>query len=130
MDLGISGKVAIVAGASKGLGRGVAEALAGEGVSLVINARGAEALSGAAETLAAKGVGVWTMPGDVSDPEVPPLLVDAALEHFGRLDIVVSNSGGPPTGRALDLEDDQIRAAIESNLLTHVRFARAALPHL
>ena len=130
MDLGLSGKVAIVAGASKGLGRGVAEALADEGVSLVINSRGAEALDEAVRELTGRGAKVIGHAGDVTSPEMPTALVDLAIAEFGRLDIVVTNSGGPPPRRALDLSDEDITAAVESNLLTHVRFVRAALPHL
>lgn len=130
MDLGIAGKVGIVAGASKGLGRGVAEALGAEGVQLVLAARGRDALQATAAELTARGVAVLAVPCDVTEPDAPDELVRLALEHFGRLDIVVANSGGPPPARALELDDDQVRQAIESNLLTHVRFVRAALPSL
>jgi 3-oxoacyl-[acyl-carrier protein] reductase len=130
VNLGLTGRVAIVAAASKGLGRGVAEALADEGVSLVINARGAEALDSTLESLLARGAKVVGVVGDVTSPELPAALVDRAIAEFGRLDIVVTNSGGPPAKRALELADDDIGAAIESNLLTHIRFVRAALPHL
>jgi 3-oxoacyl-[acyl-carrier protein] reductase len=130
VDLGLTGRVAIVAAASKGLGRGAAEALADEGVSLVINARGADALDSTLESLLARGVKAVGVVGDVTSPELPAALVDRAIAEFGRLDIVVTNSGGPPAKRALELSDDDIGAAIESNLLTHIRFVRAALPHL
>ncbi|HEY5274069.1 MAG TPA: SDR family oxidoreductase [Acidimicrobiales bacterium] len=130
MELGLAGRVAIVAGASKGLGRGVAEALADEGVSLVINARGDEALANAVESLSGRGGKVVGYAGDVTTPEMPDALVKRAIAEFGRLDIVVTNSGGPKAKRALDLSDDEVTSAIESNLLTHVRLVRAALPHL
>jgi 3-oxoacyl-[acyl-carrier protein] reductase len=130
VDLGLSGRVAIVAAASKGLGRGAAEALADEGVSLVINARGQGALDEALASLSGRGAKVVGYVGDVTAPDVPAALVDRAIAEFGRLDIVVTNSGGPQAKRALDVSDDEVRGAIESNLLTHVRFVRAALPHL
>jgi 3-oxoacyl-[acyl-carrier protein] reductase len=130
VDLGLAGRVAIVAASSKGLGRGVAEALADEGVSLVINARGEEALEVALSSLAGRGAKVVGYAGDVTTPDVPAALVERAVAEFGRLDIVVTNSGGPHAKRALDLSDDEVTAAIESNLLTHVRLVRAALPHL
>jgi len=130
VELGLAGRVAIVAGASKGLGRGVAEALADEGVSLVINARGDEALANAVESLSGRGGKVVGYAGDVTTPEMPDALVKRAIAEFGRLDIVVTNSGGPKAKRALDLSDDEVTSAIESNLLTHVRLVRAALPHL
>jgi 3-oxoacyl-[acyl-carrier protein] reductase len=130
VDLGLSGRVAVVAAASKGLGRGAAEALADEGVSLVINARGGESLELALASLSARGGKVVGVVGDVTMPEMPAVLVDRAIAEFGRLDIVVTNSGGPPAKRALELADDDVGAAIDSNLLTHIRFVRAALPHL
>ena len=130
MDLGISGRVAIVTAASRGLGRACALALAAEGASLVVNARGEEALADTAEALRDSGAEVLAMPGDMSDPGVPGRLVDAAVERFGRVDIVVANAGGPPPGRALDVDDDAIEAALETNLLASVRLARRAIPHM
>jgi 3-oxoacyl-[acyl-carrier protein] reductase len=130
MDLGLEGRVAVVAASSKGLGRAAAEALADEGVGLVISGRGGEALASAETALASRGAEVVAFQGDVTDPAVPGRLVEIALEHFGRLDVVVANAGGPPSGRALELDDEAILAAVEGNLLTSVRFARAALPHL
>jgi 3-oxoacyl-[acyl-carrier protein] reductase len=130
VDLGLAGRVAVVAAASKGLGRGAAEALADEGVSLLINARGEEALDSALASLSGRGAKVVGYAGDVTRPEVPAALIERAIAEFGRLDIVVTNSGGPQAKRALELSDDEIKDAVESNLLTHVRFVRAALPHL
>ena len=130
MDLGLEGRVAVVAASSKGLGRAAADALAAEGVRLVISGRGDEALAAAEEALRAKRRRGRRRPADVTDPAAPERLVSAAVEHFGRLDIVVPNAGGPPPGRALELDDDAILAAVQANLLTSVRFVRAALPHL
>lgn len=126
MDLGIEGRVAIVTGASKGLGRATAMALAEEGARLVLNARDAAALDELAAGLP-HAVGV---PGDVTDPAMPARLVDAAVEHWGRLDIVVANTGGPPAGRALEVTDEQLLSAFNDNMLASVRLARAAVPHL
>lgn len=130
MDLGIAGRVALVTAASKGLGRGAAQALAAEGASLVICARGAEALEATRQSLASDGAEVLALQLDVTEPAAPAALVAAALERFGRLDIVVGNSGGPAPARALEVDDDAIRRAVESNLLTHVRLVRESLPHL
>jgi 3-oxoacyl-[acyl-carrier protein] reductase len=130
LELGLAGRVAIVAAASRGLGRASAEALAADGANLVISARGADRLHEVAAELRARGAQVLAIPADVTDPAVPAALVAAALERFGRLDIVVPNSGGPPPGRALEVDDDALRAAVEANLLTHVRFVRSSLPHL
>ncbi len=126
MDLGLTGRVAVVTAASKGLGRATAQALAAEGVKLVLNARNAAAL----DDLAAALPEAIVVAGDITDPALPAQLVDAAVERWGRVDIVVGNAGGPPTGRALEVDDEQILAAINANLLASVRLARAALPHL
>jgi 3-oxoacyl-[acyl-carrier protein] reductase len=130
MDLGLEGRVGIVAASSKGLGRASADALASEGVRLVISSRGAQALTEAETQLKERGADVIAVRADVTDPGTPERLVSAAVDHFGRLDIVVPNAGGPPPASALDVDDDAILAAIEANLLTSVRFVRAALPHL
>jgi 3-oxoacyl-[acyl-carrier protein] reductase len=130
MDLGLEGRVAVVAASSKGLGRAVADALAAEGVGLVLSARGEEALASAEATLRSRGAEVIAVRADVTDPETPERLVSLAIDQFGRLDIVVPNAGGPPPGGALEFDDDAILRAIQANLLTSVRFVRASLPHL
>ena len=130
MDLGLEGRVAVVAASSKGLGRAVADALAAEGVGLVISARGEEALASAEATLRSRGAEVVAVRADVTDPETPERLVSLAIDQFGRLDIVVPNAGGPPPGGALEFDDEAILRAVQANLLTSVRFVRAALPHL
>lgn len=129
MDLGIAGRVALVTAASKGLGRAAALALAGEGAKVAICARGAEALAAAEAELAAV-TDVLAVQADVTEPSAPARLVEAAVERFGRLDIVVANAGGPPTGRALEVDDAQLEAALNANLLTSVRLVREAVPHL
>jgi 3-oxoacyl-[acyl-carrier protein] reductase len=128
MDLGIEGRVALVTAGSRGLGRGVVDALAAEGARLVVAARGEESLAEAAATLEAARVEVATVVADVTDPEAPGRLVDLAVERFGSLDIVVANAGGPPPGRALDVDDASLIAALNANLLTSVRLVRAAVP--
>jgi 3-oxoacyl-[acyl-carrier protein] reductase len=130
VDLGLAGKVALVTAASKGLGRASAEALAAEGASVVICARGEETLAAAASAIEGAGGHVVPVAADVTQPEVPQQLVDVAREAFGRLDIVVANAGGPPPGRALDVDDEALAAALNANLLTSIRLVRAALPHL
>jgi 3-oxoacyl-[acyl-carrier protein] reductase len=130
VDLGIEGKVALVTAASRGLGRASAEALAAEGVRVVLCARHEDSLHEAEQAIAAHGSDVLAVVADVTDPTTPERLVTTALERFGHLDIVVANAGGPPPGSALELDDDAIRAAVEDNLLSSVRLVRAALPHL
>ena len=120
--------MAVLSASSKGLGRASAEALGSEGVRLVVSARGVEALEATAESLRARGAEVVAVAADVTDPETPGRLVATALERFGRLDIVVPNAGGPPAARALDVDDEAILAAVQANLLSSVRFVRAALP--
>lgn len=129
MDLGIAGRVALVTGASKGLGRATAAALGQEGAKLVICARGEEALAAAEAELSAY-TEVLAIPDDVTEPQAPARLVQAAMVRFGRLDIVVANAGGPPPGRALEVTDAQLEAAVNSNLLTSVRLVREAVPHM
>lgn len=128
MDLGIKGRVALVTGASRGLGRATADALAVEGVHLVLAARGEGALAEVAAAVKAAGVEVATMAVDVSEPEAPQRLVDLAVDRFGSLDIVVANTGGPPPGRALEVDDAALTAAVNANLLTSVRLVRSAVP--
>ena len=130
MDLGLDGRVALVTAASKGLGRAVAEALAAEGASVVICARGQEALDAAAQTIRSAGGRVTAIVADVTEPEAPARLVAAAAARYGRLDIVVANAGGPPPARALEVDDAGITAAVDANLATSVRLVREAVPHL
>jgi 3-oxoacyl-[acyl-carrier protein] reductase len=127
VDLEIAGKVALVTAASKGLGRASAQALSEEGAKVVICARGEDALNDAAAVMPGE---VHAVVADVTQPHVPQQLVDAAVDRFGGLDIVVANAGGPPPGGALDVDDDALRAAVEANLLTSVRLVRSAVPHM
>lgn len=130
MDLGLGGRVALVTAASKGLGRAVAEALAAEGASVMICARGQEALDATAQTIRSAGGRVTAIVADVTEPEAPARLVAAAAATYGRLDIVVANAGGPPPARALEVDDAGIAAAVNANLVTSVRLVREAVPHL
>lgn len=125
MDLGISGKTAIVCAGSKGLGKGCALALAAEGVHLVINARGAEALEAtAAEIRDAHGVTVTAVAGDITDKEVRAEVLAAA----GSADILVNNAGGPPPGLWSDWDRDDFIAAVDANMLTPVALMQGVLP--
>ena len=130
MDLGLEGRVALVTASSKGLGRGTALALASEGANLVVSARGEEALMATARDIEALGAEVVALADDVTAPEVPNRLVQAAIDRFGRLDVLVANAGGPPPGRSLQVDDDAFRDALNGNLLTSVRLVRAAVPHM
>jgi len=130
MDLGIEGKVALVTAGSRGLGRASAEALAEDGARIVVCGRNEESLREAEEAIAGRGAEVLAIVADMADPAAPDRLIGAAVERFGRLDIVVANAGGPPPARALELDDDAIRAAVEVTLLSAVRLVRGALPHM
>ena len=126
MDLGIGGKVALVTASSRGLGRASAQALAAEGVRVVISARGEDSLRQAEASIRASGAEVHAVAADVTDPAVPARLVEETRHRFGSLDILVANAGGPPPGRALDVTDAQIAAALNANLTTSVRLVRGS----
>jgi 3-oxoacyl-[acyl-carrier protein] reductase len=127
MDLGIEGRVALVTAASKGLGRGAALALAREGCRVAICARDPDRLAQTADELPGE---VLAIPADVTDPAAPRTLVESTVARFGALDILVANAGGPPTARALEVEDDAMLDAVNANLLTSIRLVREALPHM
>lgn len=126
MDLGLTGRVAVVTAASQGLGRGTAQALAAEGAKVLVNARNEAAL----EEVAATFEDALVVPGDITDPDLPAQLVDAAFDRWGRVDVVVGNAGGPPRSTALDVTDEQLLEAVNANLLASIRLARAAVPHM
>lgn len=126
MDLGIRGKKALVCAASKGLGRGCAEALAAEGVNLVINARGAEALTSTAQAIAAAhGVQVIPVAADITTPEGRALVLDAL---GGQADILVTNAGGPPPGHWTDWSREDFISAIDANMLSAIALMQALVP--
>ena len=125
MDLGITGKRALITGASKGLGRGCAEALAAAGVDLVMNARGADVLKATASDIAARhGVTVTPVAADITTADGQAEVLQAA----GALDILVTNAGGPPPGLWSDWERDDFIRALDANMLTPVALMKASLP--
>ena len=129
MDLGIRGKVALVAASSKGLGRAVAEELAAEGTNLVMCARGKEALEQTAESIRRQAaVRVVAVAADVSDPKDAGRVVKAAQDEFGHVDILVTNSGGPPSGTFENLTPEMWDTATRLLLQSAVQLTRAVLP--
>jgi 3-oxoacyl-[acyl-carrier protein] reductase len=130
MDLGIRGRTALVTGASKGLGLGTAIALAEEGANVTICARGEPALRQAEARILETGAEVLAIAADVTEKEQPARLVAATVERFGGLEILVPNAGGPPPGRALEVDDEALTAALNANLLTTIRLVREAVPHM
>jgi 3-oxoacyl-[acyl-carrier protein] reductase len=123
MDLGLSGKRALVCAASKGLGRACAEALAAEGVRVTITARGAEALENTATALRAAGAEVTTVAGDITTEEGRA----AALAACPEPDILINNAGGPPPGDFRDWEREDWIRALDANMLTPIFLIRAVV---
>lgn len=127
MDLGISGKRAIVCASSKGLGRGCAMALAGAGVDLVLNARGAEALEKTAQEIRDRhNVNVTTVAADITTEEGRASVLEAA----GDIDILVNNAGGPPPGFWTDWEREDFIKALDANMLAPIAMMKALLPDM
>lgn len=125
MDLGLTGKTAVVAAASRGLGKAVARALADEGANVVVFSRDAAAIEQAAAEIGCVGVAA-----DATQPADLERVVETALERFGDLDIVYNNAGGPRPGQFDSLSDDDWQSAFELNLLSAVRLTRLCLPHM
>jgi 3-oxoacyl-[acyl-carrier protein] reductase len=129
MDLGLGDKVALVAASSRGLGRAVAEELAREGAQLVLCARGEAALRETAEAIrASTGVRVEAVPADVSQPAGVAKVVSAAMGAFGRVDVLVTNGGGPPAGPFETHSLEAWHEAMRQNLDSVVELTRAVLP--
>lgn len=127
MDLHLTEKVAVVTGASRGLGHAIAHELAREGCRLVICARGEEELEAAAKALRDEGAEVLALSLDMTDKGAGERLAAAATEHFDRIDILVNNVGGAPSGPFAERSDADWEQGVELDLLTHVRTTRAAL---
>jgi 3-oxoacyl-[acyl-carrier protein] reductase len=129
MDLGLKNKVALVAASSQGLGRAVAEELAAEGASLVLCSRSAERIAEAAASIADEtGAHVLGVPADVTFATDVKRVVESGVERFGRIDILVTNAGGPPAGRFDQLSVEQWEAATKLTLFSAVELARQVLP--
>jgi 3-oxoacyl-[acyl-carrier protein] reductase len=129
MDLGLKDKVALVAAASRGLGRAVAEELAAEGASLVLCARDTTTLAETTASIADQtGAHVLAVPADVTDAVQVKQLVASGIERFGRIDILVTNAGGPPAGRFDQLTQEQWEQATRLTLYSAVNLAREVLP--
>ena len=131
MDLGLKGKVAIVGGGSMGIGFGIANRLANEGADLVIFARRIAKLEKAAQDISTQyGVRVIPVAADIRDKDESARIVQAAIDAYGRLDILVNNDGAPPLGAIDTFDDVAWQKAVEQNLFSVIRMVRSALPHL
>jgi 3-oxoacyl-[acyl-carrier protein] reductase len=125
VDLGLTGRTAIVCGASSGIGLGIAESLAGEGAHTVLFARRRELLEREAER-----IGGLAVPGDVRQPDDLERLVQLAVDTYGGIDILVNNSGGPSRATASELDAAMVEDAVELLLLSIVRLTGLCLPYL
>jgi 3-oxoacyl-[acyl-carrier protein] reductase len=125
VDLGLSGRTAIVCGASAGMGLAIAEAFAAEGMNVAMFARRRKVLEGEAERL-----GALAVQGDVTNPQDCERLVTRTVEAFGGIDVLVNNSGGPPRGPALQVDEESLEGAVALLLVSAVRLTNLCLPHL
>ncbi|MBT0772404.1 SDR family oxidoreductase [Kineosporia sp. J2-2] len=123
MDLGLSDRVYVVTGASRGLGRACAELLAAEGARLVLCSRNEDELKATATALGGSERAI-AVPGDIGEPGIETCLVAAAVARYGRLDGGLISVGGPPSGTVMDLDDGAWRMAFEETFLGPLRLAR------
>ncbi len=131
MDLQLKGKVAIVNGASQGIGLAIARTLAHEGTQVVMSARRDERLAVAARTVSAAEEGdVLAVQGDVRRADDCERIARRAVEEYGRIDILINNDGAPPIGRIEEFDDAAWSKAVEQNLFSVIRLVRATVPHM
>lgn len=131
MELGLRGKVALVTASSKGIGRAVALGLAGEGARVSICARGESALEETAQWIRRQtGAEVLTTTADISVAAGVERVVEATLSHFGQVDILVCNVGGPPPGTFFDFDDTAWERAFQQILMSVVRLCRLVVPDM
>jgi len=131
MDLKLKDKIALVTGSSRGLGYAAALALAKEGCKVAINGRDEAKIKSVAEKMSKEtGSQVVGLAGDVSLPDMPEKLVQQTVEAFGGLDILVTNSGGPPPGSIDSLDEAAWQKGVDLCLMLHVRLIKSALPYL
>lgn len=131
MDLGLKNRVAIVAASSQGLGRAIADAFAGEGARLAMCSRDEKKLSQAAHQIRERHkADIYCEPLDVTDFQAVHRFVENVARHFGRIDICVTNAGGPPAKNFLATTMEEWRRATELNFLSTVAFAHEVIPHM
>lgn len=128
MDFGIVGRTALVAASSKGLGRAVAEELAAEGARVVLCARGAEALEATRAALADSGAEVTAVAADLTDPLQVERVIEVGVQAFGPIDILITNTGGPPPGPFESHTPEAWSEAVRQNLDSVLNLTRSVLP--
>jgi 3-oxoacyl-[acyl-carrier protein] reductase len=124
MDTGLHGRTALIPGSTSGIGLAVARSLAAEGMNVVVAGRRGEL----AEQIASELPSAIGVEADLTDPEAPHRLVQAAVERFGRVDVLVPNGGGPPPGSASEVTAESAEGAVRLLLLPHIRLVEAVLP--
>ena len=130
MDLGLKGRVALVTGGGKGIGKAVAGGLVEEGVRVAICARSKASLEEAARELAVPGAEVFAVAGDLTRPDDVQRIVDATVGRFSRIDILVNNAGAAPGGEILDLTEEDWQKAVQLKFMGYVRCIKAVIPHM
>jgi 3-oxoacyl-[acyl-carrier protein] reductase len=130
MDTELKNKVVIVAAASQGLGRACAEAFATEGAKLAICSRNRDAIEAAAQGIRKHGVDCAAHALDVTDHPAVKKFVQAVVDQYGRVDVCVTNAGGPPAKGFLETTEAEWRRAFEMNFLSTVHFAHNVIPHM
>ena len=129
MKLGLKGKVAVVTGSSKGIGKAIARSLAAEGSEVVLCARDKKALDRAAAEIAQEGIKPLTVPVDLMRSHAAKEVIQETIKRFGRVDILVNNLGGPlHFASFMELSDDDWKAELELDLMIAVRMCREAIP--
>ena len=130
MNLNIKEKVAIVTGASKGMGLSTVESLAQNGVKVMMVSRNRKNLVSASDNFNNKGYEVDYTVGDVSDQNLPKKVVSKTLKKWGSVDILINNAGGPPFGRLEEIDEQVWHETIETNLMSVIRFTKSVIPHM
>jgi 3-oxoacyl-[acyl-carrier protein] reductase len=131
MNLGLKNKVAVVLASGAGIGRGIAAVLAKEGCHLAICSRNEAHISSLGKEIAiTSGVNVVARQADVSDPASLDAFFDAVFDAYGKVDILVNNSGGPPAGKCMELSDEQYQQAFQLVLMSKIRACKRVIPEM